>query len=143
MKIAITSSAHRQSKHCSFFRPFRKTTAFRSAASRFQESTHYRVALLPLAARLPLRGSLLLSWEMCRYWHCSPFSRVCPRYSNKPMGAYIYLFFLSLPASSFYSVSASWNSLCQDEATLRASLDVERSLIGSCSCGKATPNCCT
>ena len=75
-----------------------------------RESKHYRVALLPLAARLPLRGSLLLSWEMCRYWNCSPFSRVCPRYSNKPMGAYIYLFFLSLPTSSFYSVSAWWNS---------------------------------
>ena len=33
--------------------------------------------------------------------------------------------------------------LCQDEATLRASLDVERSLIGSCARGAATPNCCT
>ena len=39
------------------------------------------------------------------------------------------MLFLSLSASSLYSVDASWNSLCQDEATLRASLDVERSLI--------------
>jgi len=39
------------------------------------------------------------------------------------------------------STGATW--LCQDEATLRASLDVERPLIGSCSRGAATPNCCT
>ena len=34
----------------------------------------------------------------------------CPRYSNKPKGA-VAVLFLSLPASSFYSVGASWNSI--------------------------------
>ena len=55
------------------------------------------------------------------------------------------MLFLSLSASSLYSVHASWNSLCQDEATLRASLDVERSLIAELAANLAlllTYYCC-
>ena len=72
--------------------------------------------LKAISTQICLFEELLISWEMCRFGMLAYLAR-CPRYSNNTNGA-VAVLFLSLPASSFYSVGASWNSLCQDGTTL-------------------------